>query len=271
MIRTTTFSWLICSCLALAFAACDTPDTAFSDQSGKLRLVFDNVVGTSDLKLTNNNYQNASGESFTITKFNYYVSNIRLRKSDGTDYVVPQDSSYFLVEESRPASQTVTLNNLPVGNYTGISFMIGVDSLRSLADISKRTGVLDPGIATHDPMYWDWNSGYIFVKLEGISKAVPDTQNNQFFYHIGGFGGGYNGKKTINNLRTVTLPFRSDVISVGSASTPTVQLTTDVLKLFDGSTKLSIARYPSVMFETYSTSIADNYAQMIRYERMQAN
>ncbi|GAB3691286.1 hypothetical protein GCM10027592_09180 [Spirosoma flavus] len=236
-----------------------------------MRLVFDNVVGTSDLKLNNNNYQNSSGESFTITKFNYFISNLRLQKSDGTTYVVPQDSSYFLIEEDRPASQTVTLNNLPVGSYTGISFMIGVDSLRSLADISKRTGVLDPGLANHDPMYWDWNNGYIFVKLEGISKAAPDAQNNQFLYHVGGFGGGYNGKKTINNLRTVTLPFRSDVVSVQPTTTSTVQLTTDVLKLFDGTTKLSIAQHSTVMFEPFSTGIADNYAQMIRYDRMQAN
>ena len=253
--------------LALVVFACDSPDTTPAN-FGHARLVFDNVVGSSDLKLGTDTYQNAAGESFTVTKFNYFVSNIRLRKEDGTDYAIPQDSSYFLIQEDRPASQTITLNNIPAGNYTGITFLVGVDSLRSLANISQRTGVLDPGLTTHDPMYWEWNSGYIFMKLEGNSSAAPATQNNLFFYHIGGFGGGYDGKKTINNLRTVTLPFKNNVVNVQTTMTPTVALKTDALKLFNGSTQLSIAQHSSVMFEDYSTNIANNGAQMFSYDQL---
>ena len=154
-------------------------------------------------------------------------------------------------------------------NYTGITFTVGVDSVRSLANISKRTGVLDPGL--NDGMYWEWNSGYIFLKLEGISAVAPAAQNNAFYYHIGGFGGGYDGKKTINNLRTITVPFKTDVVNVQTNVTPSVQLKTDVLALFNGSTKLSIAQNPSVMFDTYSTSISDNYAKMFSYDRVQGN
>ena len=182
---------------------------------------------------------------------------------------MPQDSSYFLVQEEKPASQTITLSEVPVGNYTGLTFTIGVDSLRSLADISKRTGVLDPGL--NDGMYWEWNSGYIFMKLEGTSALAPAAQNNAFFYHIGGFGGGYNGKKTINNLRTVTLSFQNDAAKVQASNTPLVLLTTDALKVFNGPTKLSIAEHASVMFDPYSTSIADNYAQMFSYSRVLDN
>ena len=271
---TLTFGLLFILLIGLAIVACDTEDNASTispGNSGRMRLVFDNVAGAADLKLSADTYQNTVGESFKVTKFNYFVSNIRLRKADGTDYVVPQDSSYFLVEEERPTSQTLTLNNIPTGNYTGLSFLIGVDSLRSLADISKRTGVLDPGLTTHDPMYWEWNSGYIFLKLEGTSPAAPTAQNNLFFYHIGGFGGGYNGKKTINNLRTVTIPFGSDAASVQASLTPSVRLRTDVLKIFNGPSPLSIAQYSSVMFEPYSSTIADNYTQMFSYDRILAN
>ncbi len=234
-------------------------------------MVFDNVVGSSDLKLGTNTYQNAVGESFKITRFNYFISNIQLRKADGSQYTVPQDSSYFLVEEDRPTSQTITLSNVPVGNYTGLTFLIGVDSVRSLANISQRTGVLDPGLTTHDPMYWEWNSGYIFMKLEGTSPTAPVAQNNLFFYHIGGFGGGYEGKKTINNLRTVTLPFRNDIVGIQGNTTPTLHLTTDVLKVFNGPAQVSIAKHSSVMFDPYSTTIADNYRQMFTYDRLQMN
>ncbi len=260
------------SVITLAFVvfACDTPDTTPANL-GHIRFVFNNVVGLSDLKLGTDTYQNAAGESFIVTKFNYFVSNIRLRKEDGSDFVVPQDNSYFLVEEDKPTSQTITLNDVPVGNYTGITFLVGVDSLRSLANISRRTGVLDPGLTTHDPMYWEWNSGYIFMKLEGTSSAAPATQNNLFLYHIGGFGGGYDGKKTINNLRTITLPFNGALAKVQTNTTPTIALKTDVLKLFNGPTQLSIAQHSSVMFEDYSTHIANNGAQMFSYDWLSTN
>lgn len=232
-----------------------------------MRLVFDNVVGSADLKLDSSTYKNAAGESFTVTKFKYYVSNIRLLKEDSSDYVVPQNSSYFLIEEDKPASQTITLNNVPAGKYIGLTFLIGVDSLRSMTDVSQRTGALDPG--ANNGMYWDWNSGYIFMKLEGISSAAPAAQNHEFFYHIGGFG---RSNVKINNLRTTPkLTFGNDAVDVQLDTTPTLRLTTDVLKIFAGSTQLSIAQHPSVMFDTYSTNIADNYEKMFSYDRVLTN
>ncbi len=269
MKTTATIGLLAMLTIVLAVFSCDTVNPDIPVTTGKLRIAFDNVAGASDLKLGTGSYQNAAGEAFTITKFNYFVSNIRLRKADGSEYVVPQDSSYHLIQEEKPASHLVTLSNMPVGDYTGLAFMIGVDSLRSLADISKRTGALDPGL--NDGMYWEWNSGYIFMKLEGQSALAPTTQNNTFFYHVGGFGGGYDGKKTINNLRTVTLSFNNDVAKVQPASTPTVQLTTDALKVFNGPVKLSIAEHSSVMFDPFSTNIANNYAQMFSYSRIQTS
>jgi hypothetical protein len=260
---TITTSLLVTLIVGLAVFSChETEPTPM----GRMRIAFDNVVGSSDLKLGTGTYQNAVGESFSITKFNYFVSNIRLRKEDGSEFVVAQDSSYFLVQEENPASQTITLSNVPAGNYTGITFVVGVDSARSMADISKRTGILDP--ALNNGMYWDWNSGYIFMKIEGTSAVAPAAQNNAFFYHIGGFG---RANVKINNIRTISLPFTGTVARVEASSTPTIGLKTDALKIFNGPTQLSIAQNPSVMFDLYSTNIADNYAQMFSYDRISAN
>ena len=264
MKATVTTGLLLIFVIGIAVLAC-TDTSTDPINAGKLQIAFDNVVSSSDLKLGTGTYQNAAGESFTITKFNYFISNIKLRKADGSEYTIPQDSSYFLIQEEKPASQTITLSKIPTGNYTGLSFMIGVDSARSLANISLRTGALDP--ALNDGMYWDWNSGYIFMKIEGTSPVAPAAQNNAFFYHIGGFGGGYNGKKTLNNLRTVALVFTDSGANVQTNATPSVRIVTDAMKIFNGSTKLSIAQHPSVMFDDYSPNIANNYAQMFSYDR----
>ena len=258
---------LLTGLLGVAVWACNTtdPDPA---QTGTLQLTFDNVAGVQDLQLTTGTYRNASGESFTPTAFNYFVSNIKLTAIDGRQYVVPQENSYFLIRENVPTSQTVSLANVPAGDYTSVSFLIGVDSLRSTMDIGQRTGVLDPAgdHTSANGMYWSWNSGYIFMKLEGTSPSAPTdaTGSNTFRYHVGFFGG--RDTRTINNLKTVTINFGSDRASVKPAQVPTVTVQTDVLKIFDGPTPVSIAKNPEVMVSAYSQTVANNYARMMTYK-----
>lgn len=229
-----------------------------------LTLSFTNQIGNQLVSLGNEKYKNAAGEDFTITTLNYFISNISLKKSDGTLYTLPQDSSYFLVKETNMASKKIVLRGVPTGEYTELRLMIGVDSLRNTMDISRRKGVLDPGDATHDGdgMYWSWNSGYIFMKLEGTSPQIPadPAGNRKYRYHIGGFGG-YNAK-TFNNLRTVTLPLGRLSAKTGPAQQPTIEITADIAKVFDGPQKISLALYPTVMFADFSTVVANNYAGM---------
>lgn len=270
-----TFPFACLSALVLSWAivACDTPDpdTSFDPVlTGTFGLTFDNVVSSEDLRLNSSTYRNASGESFTPTTFNYFISNIKLTRTDGSTYVVPQDSSYFLIQESQPASQKIQLRNVPIGSYRAVTFLIGVDSLRSTMDIGRRTGVLDPA-GDHtgaNGMYWSWNSGYIFMKLEGTSPAAPADAAGQrtFRYHIGFFGG--RDTRTINNLKTVTLPFGSDAVEVAANRMPEVTLQTDVLKIFDGPVPLSIAKSPEIMVSPSSKDVADNYANMVRYKNV---
>ena len=235
---------------------------------GTVQLKFDNVVGAQDLSLDNTTYTNGSGEPFVVTKLDYFISNIKLKKADGSEYVVPQDSSYFLVSERNAASQTVSLRNIPADNYTGIDFVLGVDSLRNTMGIEKRSGALDPA-GTAAGMYWDWNSGYIFLKLEGTSTAAKAdaTAKQNFMYHIGLFGG-YK-TKTINNLKTSSLPFTATPARVTVDGTTAVQVKVDVMKIFDGVKPLSIAQSPTIMVSPQSADVAANYATMFSIKNVQ--
>lgn len=86
--------------------------------------------------------------------------------------------SVFLVKESDKASQTVKLNDVPAADYVSLTYTVGVDSAKSVADVSKRTGVLDPASYGTDNMYWSWNSGYIFFKMEGNSDNITAANKN---------------------------------------------------------------------------------------------
>lgn len=239
---------------------------------GTLLLEFDNVAGTRDLELNNGTYRNAAGEEFNVNLLQYYVSNIRLRKADGSEYIVPQDSSYFLVQEHKSDTHMVRLS-VPQGDYAGVSFILGVDSLRSTMDISRRQGVLNPADMSRDEgMYWTWNSGYIFLKMEGTSPQIaPDPSGNRRFrYHIGGFGGGFGTPpvRTINNIKTINLSFGRDVAKVRSNSTPQMHIIADVLKVFNGTTQVNLAQNATVMFSPFSVNVANNYVSMFEYHHM---
>ena len=242
----------------------------FAQKTGSLTLQFHNKVGTEEVVLKDKQYTNALGESFNITFLQYYVSNLRLLRKDGSEYVVPQDESYFLIRQQHPESQKITLNNVPKGDYVGLSFVIGVDSLRSASEVSKRKGCLDVGGDGKD-MYWAWNSGYIFVKMEGTSPQIPLTGNRKepiFLYHIGLFGG-MGDKKTLNNIKVASLNFGKEKVKIKPDKNVALGITTDVSKLFTGTTNVSFAANPTVMAGPYSAKIADNYASMFSYEGIQ--
>ncbi|RYG42260.1 MAG: hypothetical protein EOO01_23430 [Chitinophagaceae bacterium] len=227
---------------------------------------FDNIVGGQNLFLNTVNYTNNAGEQFNISLLQYFISNIQLRKTDGTTYTVNPDSSYFLIKENDPTTRFARFK-APAGDYNQLSFVVGVDSLRSTMDVSKRTGVLDPSGGHDDGMYWGWNSGYIFFKMEGISPAAPLDPSGQrkFRYHIGGFGGF--SAPTINNIRTITIDLNtSGIAQARTGRTANIHLMVDILKVFNGPTAVSIAANPTVMFSEYSRNISANYTSIFYHD-----
>lgn len=220
---------------------------------GKLVLKFNNLFNNENVEF-GKEYTNAHGEKLTLKTLNYFISNIKLTLKNGSEYIVPQDSCYFLVKQSDKATQQIELNDLPEGKYKDISFMVGVDSTRNTMDASRRTGTLDVGGAAKG-MYWAWNSGYIFFKMEGKSPVIPDSSDNSFFYHIGGFGGFQS--PTISNIRTKSLSFNKPVSLKNKI--PVVNINVDVATLFNYKTSILLAEHPDVMWGELSVKISENY------------
>ncbi|MGZ4061011.1 MAG: MbnP family protein, partial [Bacteroidia bacterium] len=169
--------------------------TPQKENKGKLIIDLTNYVGNDLLQLDTVNYKNDLGQLFTISKFKYYISNIHLIKSDGKEFISPD---YFLVNEEEEQSKKIILN-LSAAEYSSINFIIGVDSVHNCS--GAQSGALDPANA----MFWAWNSGYIFLKLEG--KAPESKSPGHIFeYHIGGY------KNPTNCIRTVSLNFNKEKI-----------------------------------------------------------
>ena len=211
--------------------------------TGDLYLELEPTVGQAPLVLNTVAYPNGNGEQFTVSTFKYYLSNVKLQRRDGTQYTVPD--GYFLVDAAQSASQHIELKDVPVGEYTGFSFVVGVDSARNVA--GAQTGALDP---VHG-MFWDWNSGYIFVRLEGTS---PASVTGRLLFAIMGF------QRPYNTLRTIAPSFGGATVTVSPDHQPEIHLNVDVQKMFAGPSPIRFATVYDSEGGPSSVQVANNYA-----------
>ncbi|RAK66107.1 MbnP family protein [Hymenobacter edaphi] len=231
---------------AISLTACDDDDQPATVTTGKLNFELENVVGAQSLAF-GTPYATLAGDPFSVTKFSYILSNFKLTKADGSVWAEPE--SYHLIKQSDAGSRNFTIADIPPGDYTGLTFTIGVDAARNTA--GAQTGAL----AQDNDMYWDWNSGYIFLKLEGTSTQ---SRTGVFTYHVGGF------KDPYNSLRTVALPLPAGVtaLQVSTTKTPELHLKADVQRLFAGRYPVRLAQMITTGHGADSSAVklAINYA-----------
>jgi hypothetical protein len=234
-------------------------------QEKNILVEFNNMFGQEKIELNKSRYVNPFGEPFRIDLLQYFITNIAFERKDGSYYTVPQDSSYFLIKESDLASKRIYLS-IPDGKYRSIRFLLGIDSLRNTMPLANRKGVLDPGAYKGDEnMYWGWNTGYIFFKMEGQSDSAKLNKagTRKYMYHIGLYGG--MNTPTINNVKQIDLAL-SDKSSVRVKNNKplVVEINADIMQAFTGAGDLKIAEHTVVMVTPFSAVIANNYAKMFK-------
>lgn len=257
---------LIASILLLSACNTKTPDEVTPEKMTTIEVLVNNMVADEALVLVDKEYTNPYGLPFNVKVFKYFLSNFQFVKTDGTIYTVPQDSCYFLVDQTRPESLTLHFN-VPEGTYRTVNFMMGVDSLRNTKSIDERQGDLDPTSAALG-MYWTWNSGYIHFMFEGTSSGVPvDLVPGQMFqYHIGGFGG--YSSATPNNTRNITMDLNDKgVLKANTNSTAKVYIKTDIYTFFNTPNKIDLTTNPLVMVDKAAIVLADNAVNIFSHAK----
>ena len=207
--------------VALAITACkkdeETPPSTPSQPSttGSVTAEFDMVFGTQPFELNTSFTHPMTGDELTFTMFRFYLSNVRLQKSDGTWWTEPD--SYRIIDAATDEGHHFHIEDVPTGSYTAMEYVLGVDSTHNVS--GAQTGALSPT----NNMFWSWNSGYIMLKAEGTS---PQSSSGNFMYHLGGFSG------SNSVVRAMHAHFGGDTLTVVSSGTPVVKLQANIARLW---------------------------------------
>lgn len=209
-----------------------------------ISLHFRHVAGAQELQLFTTSYTNRFGEPFTVNRFKYYISHILVIDADNKKH--PLSDKIYLIDEADSLSKHLTFP-APAATARYLCFTIGVDSMYNVSGV--QSGDLDP----YKGMFWTWNSGYIFAKLEGKSDS-SHAPAHYFTWDIGGY------KQPNAAYRNITLPLPGEIPASTSTS---FTILADVLKWFDGVTPLRIAQQPQCHQPgKLALQLADNYATM---------
>lgn len=237
--KISTLIWLLCMMLSHESAYSQKP------KSNSIEINFSHYVGNEVLKLDSVIYKNALNQDFSVTKFKYYIANIVLLRIDGKPISY---NSYYLIDEEKPGSKKIVLENIPGGEYVSVNFTVGVDSIDNCS--GAQSGALDP----INGMFWTWNTGYIFMKLEGTSQ-FSSSPYAMLEYHIGGF------KKPNNCIQNISLPLNKPILITNNYN-KTIEIKTDVLEILKTPISIDFSTLSSVTDFNNATIIADNYSDM---------
>lgn len=137
----------------------------------------------------------STGSKITPTDFRFYVHDVHLIEASGKEVPVTleQDGKWQFenialldfengagpCSNGTPDTRDFIRGTAPAGNYTGVRFSIGVPFNRNHADPAKA-----PSPLNLTQMFWVWNSGYKFARIEMNTTGLPQG----WFLHLGSTG-----------------------------------------------------------------------------------
>jgi len=146
-------------------------------------------------------YTNTAGERFSISRVSYILSQFELQTTSGQ--WISAQKTYAYLDAAKRRDQ-VNLTGIEANDYRAIRFSIGLDPAVNHSDPAQYAAnhPLNPNL---NNLHWDWQTGYIFLALEG-SYRKADQSFSGFVYHFAN-----DPQRT-----TITLSLPKDVSSDGA-------------------------------------------------------
>jgi uncharacterized repeat protein (TIGR04052 family) len=147
----------------------------------------------------------STGVKARLTDFRFYVSEVRLLKSDGStvplqiindglwQYVDASGDSVALLDledgsdscstEGNAEMRSIVTGTVPAGAYTGVQMVLGVPVALNHSSTAKAAAPLDIQATA-----WSWQTGRKFAKIEVSEPVVGAWKSATFYVHLGSTG-----------------------------------------------------------------------------------
>ena len=125
-------------------------------------------------------YQTSAGETFSITRVSYLVSEFALQRNDGSWLELSNAVAWLDYEANRNA---IHLDKIPAGEFRAVqNFTVGLNTNLNHADIAQLPAghPLNPNL---NGLHWSWQGGYIFLALEGLWRNAGGELDG-WAYHL---------------------------------------------------------------------------------------
>ena len=168
---------LIAAGLMLAAPGCDSDS---DDDPGSITVSLDHRVDGNPLVFNDPQFENAAGNQYGVSKLEYIVTDVALKKKDGTAFEV---AAHHYRNAGDASTQSLTATRVPAGSYSELVFTFGIKGEDNVSESLPNTVV-------YDNMAWpeQMGGGYHYMKLEGDYQA-PEGDGS-FLVHTGPTGGG---------------------------------------------------------------------------------
>ena len=211
---------------------------------------FDNLPFRAD---TSTLYPFSDGMQASFSSLRYYFTNIKLQNEQGEWW--SEEDSYHIIDatQSKPSLKL----SVPKGKYNAISYTMGVDSIKNFSGV--QAGALSPS----NGMFWSWQTGYIFMIVEGQCPQI-DRSNKYFIHHVGGF------VAPNNAVRTGTAAFPNSLVT-GDNPSQKIILGVNVRQLYDNEeNRIRIPQVTGIHTPgANAMRVADNFTAMFRVKDVQ--
>jgi cytochrome c peroxidase len=131
------------------------------------------------LRLDSLRYQNAAGETLSVSRLSYLLSGFALQQENGAWLELSGTVAWL---DAAARRQTVDLPDIPPARYQAVRFHVGPDAEMNAADAAKFPAA-HPLNASLNGLHWSWQGGYVFMALEGhFRNAAQEPQG--YLWHL---------------------------------------------------------------------------------------
>lgn len=250
------FKYLLILISATVLLACskDKPEenVPAATPTGSLLLHLHTYLDENEVDGYGFQYTMTDGRAIKLSMAQFFISGIELVKMDGSTLAV---STKFMKTQKNSVYE---IPNVPVGNYKGIRFKVGLDAETNAMSAGKDTALLgDENMWFHE----GGATGYKFLSAYGMIDTSADFSGKmaEFQYSVG----------TNANYTQVVMP--EQAFSVIKGSPQYLHMLADYYKLFDGLNLSNNENLYIVGVDGNSTPIAAkikaNIPSMFRYQK----